>query len=93
MSASHEPTSEINNQVHILNKAVFGDRDDPRGNPGLIMENVSMRMEQKRTNEILTDGQREFREFRDDAKKALFWLFSLLATGIAASIFAVIFKH
>lgn len=86
MDSVQRISEDLNNRVHALDKAVFGDRDNPKENPGLILEHASMRLEQARTNEILT-------EFRGDVKKALYWLFSLIGTGIGTAILALILKH
>ena len=75
----------IDLRVQDLEKTVFGDRANPTERPGLIVEQVRMGLEQKRTNEILT-------EFRDDVRKAIGWLAALMVTGFATAVFTVIFK-
>ena len=77
---------QLGTNVHALDKAVFGDREDPKGNPGLIAETVSMKAEQQRTNEILT-------EMRTDLKKAFVGLCGLVFTAIGTALLSLVLKH
>ena len=88
----HESKEDLCDTVLALDKAVFGDREHPKDNPGLILETMRMSLEQKRTNEILTEWQKAFVDFRNDAKKAIGWLFALMASGIFAAVCAMIFR-
>lgn len=48
-------SDELKEKVHQLDKAVFGDRENPSEMPGLIADRDRMSFEQRRTNEILTE--------------------------------------
>lgn len=67
--------------VSQLNKAVFGDRDDPKGSPGIIAEQQRMGMEQARTNEILME-----------LRNAVLWINGLLVTGFVTALIALVIK-
>ncbi len=73
---------DINRDVDLLNKAVFGDRDDPKNSPGIISEQARMSMVQERTNEILTE-----------LRNAVLWINGLLVTGFITGLVAVVFKQ
>lgn len=64
--------------VSRLDKAVFGDRDNPNETPGLLADQRSMRAEQARTNEILT-------ELRKDVKKVQ-WVILLAVLSAVVNV-------
>lgn len=72
---------ELQNDVNRLNDAVFGSRDNPTEQPGLIAEHRSMRMVQERTNEILTE-----------LKNAVLWINGLIVLGFITALAGLVFK-
>jgi hypothetical protein len=73
---------DLHKDVDLLNKAVFGDRVDPKGQPGIISEQARMGMEQARTNEILL-------ELRNSVR----WINGLIVSGFVTALLAVVFKN
>ena len=77
-----EHTHQINGiepRIRDLEDAVFGDRTNPTKQPGLIVEHFRMGLEQKRTNEILT-------EFRGDIKKISLLVVAAIVTGVVEAL-------
>lgn len=74
-------SDNLREEVSTLNKAVFGDRDDPRGSPGVVAEQTRLGMELARTNEILTE-----------LRNAVLWINRLLVTGFITALIAVVLK-
>lgn len=74
-------SDDLKQDVSLLNKAVFGDRDNPKDSPGVIAELARMSMVQERTNEILTE-----------LRNAVLWINRLLVTGFVTALLAVVFK-
>lgn len=74
-------SDNLREEVSTLNKAVFGDRDDPRGSPGVLAEQTRLGMELSRTNEILTE-----------LRNAVLWINRLLVTGFITALIALVLK-
>jgi hypothetical protein len=72
---------ELHKTVTRLDNAVFGDRDDPKGSPGIISEQARMGMEQARTNEILL-------ELRNSVR----WINGLIITGFVTALVGIVFR-
>jgi hypothetical protein len=72
---------DIHKTVSALDRAVFGDRDDPKGTPGVIVEQSRLSVELCRTNEILTE-----------LRNAVLWINRLLVTGFITALSALVFK-
>lgn len=75
------PAEDLNETVTALDKAVFGDRANPRDNPGLIADHAAMRSSLDRTNEILME-----------LRNAVLWINGLLVTGFITGLVALVFK-
>ncbi len=73
---------DLNRDVDLLNKAVFGDRDNPKNSPGIISEQARMSMEQARTNEILIE-----------LRNSVLWINRLIVSGFITALVAVVFKQ
>lgn len=71
----------MNRRVGRLENQIFGDRDDPKGFPGVIAEQARMSMEQARTNEILL-------ELRNSVR----WINGLIITGFVTALIGVVLK-
>lgn len=74
-------SDEIHHDVDLLNKAVFGDRENPKDAPGLIAEHESLRTALVRTNEILTE-----------LRNAVLWINGLLVTGFITALVTLVLK-
>jgi hypothetical protein len=72
---------ELDKEVDLLNKAVFGDRENPKESPGVIAELARMSMVQERTNEILME-----------LRNAVLWINGLLVTGVITGMIGLVFK-
>lgn len=72
---------EMHKTVSALDKAVFGDRNDPKEYPGLIAEVARMGDEQKRTNQILME-----------VKNSLGWIVKLILGGFVTALLTVVMK-
>ena len=72
---------EIHKDVGLLNKAVFGDRDNHKFSPGIIAEQTRMSMEQARTNEILLE-----------LRNSVMWINRLIISGIITGIIGIVIK-
>lgn len=70
------------NRLDQLDKAVFGDRNDPKGSPGLIADQLRMGQEQARTNEILMEMR--------DALKRINWI---ILTAVATAVLSLVVRH
>lgn len=73
---------ELAKDVSLLNKAVFGDRDDPKGSPGIIAEQTRMSMEQARTNEILIE-----------LRNSVLWINRLIVSGFITALVVMVFRQ
>lgn len=74
---------DLSKDVKDLKVAVWGDRSDPSGWPGLLAEQARMGMEQKRTNEILM-------ELKGSAAWIVGLLVSCFVTALIGAFFFVI---
>lgn len=72
---------DLQRDVIRLDRAVFGDRDNPKDFPGLIAEQARMGLEQARTNEILME-----------LKKSVQWIGRLIVGGFVTALLGVVLK-
>ncbi len=72
---------DVIKDVKDLKTAMWGDRSDPNGWPGVISELMRSGIEQKRTNEILTE-----------LRNAFIGILVLFGGGFISAICAFVFK-
>lgn len=72
---------DLHKDVNLIKKAVWGDRENIKGAPGIIAEQSRMSAELARTNEILTE-----------LRNAVLWINRLLVTGFITALIALVFK-
>lgn len=74
-------SDELAKDVKDLKTAMWGDRSDPEGWPGVMAEQKRMGMEQARTNEILM-------ELRNSVR----WINGLIITGFVTALIGIVLK-
>jgi hypothetical protein len=66
----------------LHHKVLFGDPERLNEMPGVIAEQSSMKIEQRRTNEILME-----------VRNALIWIVGIVLSGVILAVLALIFKQ
>jgi hypothetical protein len=74
--------TDLPERLDSLDKAVFGDRDNPKGQPGIIADQARLGAELTRTNEILTE-----------LRNSVLWINRLLVGGFVTALLAIVFKN
>lgn len=66
-------------RIDRLDNAVFGNRDNPKGQPGIVNEIVRLSDRQKETNEIL-------KEVQGDLRRVVWIVLGAVLTGLLAMV-------
>lgn len=73
---------ELHETVHRLDKAVFGDRDNIKEQPGLVAEQSRLADALDTTNKILTE-----------VRNGVLCVVALVMTGFVTALLTIVYKH
>ncbi len=72
----------LRDRVDLHHRALFGDPDNIKEQPGVIADIVTMSVEQERTNEILTE-----------VRNGILCIVALVMTGFVTALLTIVYKH